>query len=450
VAAPRAGLSSPRARQTPGFALFLVVNAALFIRPGEIIPAFVGWHIYLVLISLCLVVALPGVLHQLTERSLARRPISVCVLGLLALTVVSHLAHLSVGAAAQSGFEFAKVVVYFLLLVAVVNTPARLRAFLFWFAVFTTVITALAVLHYHGLISLANVSAAKEFEVDKATGAEKVLLRLQGSGAFSDPNDLCLLLVVGIVLSVYWLNERRTGPARYLWLGPLFLLGYALALTESRGGFLGLVAGVLAYLYARYGGRGMIVLGLLALPVLFAAFAGRQTNLSTTGNTGQTRIQIWSDTLQEFRGSPLFGVGMDRLKDLVGKVAHNSFLHCFAELGFFGGMLFAGAFYVALRTLYRLTAVRNSLADPDLRRLHPYLMAALAAYATGMLSLSVPYIVLTFTILGLATVYLQMASAYTPAATAPFDPRLVGRMAGIGVVFLMVIYVFVRIFIRWA
>ena len=45
AAAPRHGL---------GFFLFLLVNAALFVRPAEVVPALVGWNIYEVLILACL------------------------------------------------------------------------------------------------------------------------------------------------------------------------------------------------------------------------------------------------------------------------------------------------------------------------------------------------------------------------------------------------------------
>jgi hypothetical protein len=432
-----------------GFGLFLVVNAALIIHPAEIFPFFLGWPIYLVLIFLCLLVSLPAALRQLDERVLARRPISVCVLGLLVLGVVSHLSHFHFSWAASSAFDFAKVMAYYLLLVALVNTPARLRTFLFWLAVFCTAVTALAVLQYHGLIHLENLSALKDTMRDPVTGKEVIIQRLRGSGVFQDPNDLCLMLVVGIGLTAYWLGERRSGGARILWLGPFLLLVYALALTHSRGGFLGFLAGLLVYLYARFGSRRMILISLVAMPVLFVVFAGRQTSISPGSNTGQTRIQLWSDAMVGFRQSPLFGVGMDRIGDVVGRAAHNSFLSCFTELGFFGGMLFLGAFCVALASLNRVVASRFALRDPDLRRLHPYVMGIVAGYAVGMMSLSVSYIVLTYAVLGVATVYLHLASFYTPSAVTLFNGRLVGRIAAASVVFLVCMHIFIRVFVRW-
>ena len=431
-----------------GFGPFIVVNVTLFIRPGEVVPELIGWPIFLVLILLCLAVSLPQVLRQLSGRSLRERPITVCVLGLLAAVVLSHLTNLSFAGAAEWGFEFFKVVVYYLLLVGLVDTPIRIRRFLLWLALLTTALTLLAVLQFHGLITLPNLKPLKDFMYDPVTGRDIAIRRLQSTGIFHDPNDLCVMLVAGVLLSMYWLGERRAGPRRYLWLGPLLLCGYALALTQSRSGFLALLAGVLAYLYSRFGRERTILLAAAVVPALFLVFAGRQTNLSTGVNTGQTRIQLWSDGLMLFRQQPLFGVGVDNYNRDIGHVAHNSFLHAFTEMGLLGGVLFLGAFFVVLASLFRLGRGRT-IVDPELRRLHPFLLAITAAYAGGMLFLTLCYIMPTYTVLGLGTVYLRAAATEPPMPRLRFDGRLLKRMLTASAVFLVILYIFVRVFIHW-
>jgi hypothetical protein len=435
---------------TLGFLFFLVVNATLFVRPSEIIPELLGWQIYLVLILLCLAISFPGVLSRLAPRALVADPITVCVLGLLPAVLLSHLANFNFGGAVLNGFEFFKVVVYYLLFISLVNTPRRIRQFLFCFACFSVLLTLLAVLQYYGLITLANLKALKDHVIDPATGRDVVLRRLQSTGIFNDPNDLCLVLVVGVFLSLYWLGERRLGPARLLWLGPVGLFGYALALTYSKGGFLAFLAGLLVLLRARLGWARTVLAAAVILPVLFALYAGRQTSFSTEENTGQTRIQLWSDGLMSFRGSPAFGIGVDKFVEESGHAVHNSFLHGFTELGLFGGLLFLGAFVGALGGLYRLGHARDRIADPELRRLHPYLMAMVAGYAAGMLFLSLCYIIPTYLMLGLAAVYLRAAGATSPVPAPRFDFRFLQRVAVAGVLFLAATYVFVRVFVRWS
>ena len=67
------------------------------------------------------------------------------------------------------------------------------------------------------------------------------------------------------------------------------------------------------------------------------------TSISADEGTGQARIQLWSDGLMFFQQSPLFGIGMENYRQFSRHVAHNSFIHCFAELGLLGGTLFLGA-----------------------------------------------------------------------------------------------------------
>src|SRR5262249_38202472 len=98
------------------FYLFILVNAVLFVRPAEIVPELEGAPIYEVVILVCLAASAVAVLQQLTARSLGRRPITVCVLGLLVAVVLSHLSHGSLGEAGTFGLLFVKIVLYYLLL----------------------------------------------------------------------------------------------------------------------------------------------------------------------------------------------------------------------------------------------------------------------------------------------------------------------------------------------
>src|SRR5947209_564283 len=97
VAGPRRAPAPPLAQAPPrdsvGFALFLVLNATLFVRPAEVVPALLGWEIYQALILLCLLASFPAILAQLQARALESRPITVFVLGLLPAVVLSQLSN---------------------------------------------------------------------------------------------------------------------------------------------------------------------------------------------------------------------------------------------------------------------------------------------------------------------------------------------------------------------
>jgi hypothetical protein len=431
------------------FALFILLNAVLFIRPAEIVPALLGLPLYEVLSLTCLAVAAPRVLGQLQPRSLVRQPITACAVGLLGAILLSHLSHLYIWGARTTALEFFKVLLYYLLLVAIVNTTSRLRRLVYWLILFIAVLAVVAVAQYHGLVNIPSLTTLEQNEEDPVTGQMIVIPRLRSTGIYNDPNDLGLILVVGVLLTLYGLFDREAGAARFGLAAPLGLFLYALVLTKSRGQFLALMAGVAVLFQARYGWRKTLLLGGTVLPVLAVLFAGRQTSLSTSHGTSQERIRLWSQGLDLLRGSPLFGIGAGEYAERAGLVAHNSFLHCFTELGLLGGPLFLGAFFCAGRGLWGLNARRRRLGSLRLQRLCPCLTATVFAYAVGLLSLSRPYSAPTYAVLGLAVACLSLAR---PAGAAPrlrLDGLLLRRLAFASASYLVGIYCFVRAFARW-
>jgi hypothetical protein len=112
------------------FVPFLLVNAMLFNRPAEFHPALYGLPIYEVCILSCLAVSYPQVAAELTPAALAARPLNACVAGMLPAIVLSHMANGKPTSAFNDGVEFLRLLLYYFLLVAAVDTPKRLERFL--------------------------------------------------------------------------------------------------------------------------------------------------------------------------------------------------------------------------------------------------------------------------------------------------------------------------------
>jgi O-antigen ligase len=437
------------------FFLFILVNATLFIRPGEIVPALLGWEIYFYVILACLIAAAPDVLRYLAGQSLDTQPITLCVFGLLIAVLVPSLLAGDMGEAWRTGFHFAKVIVYYLLFVSLVTTPTRLRILLISILAFCGAVTALAVLRYHDVIQLNTIESLAD-SVSGDYGATIDIKRLQGTGIFQDPNELCVLLSAMLPLCLYFLLAAKNIFVKVACAAVVPLFGYAVFLTQSRGGFIAFLGGLAILSWIRLGWRRTAILGAVALPVLLFLFAGRQTEISTSTGTAQSRVELWRDWLTTFRENALFGQGMSLAKedDLVRRrpdeerihEAHNSFLQTFADLGLLGGCLLAGAFFTAGWSLYRWGAPNRMILDPELRALQPYLLAGIASYVLGMMTLSIGYIVPTYMMLALSVAYTQMAGRVCLAPPTPlrFDLPHLGRMAAAGVGMLACIYVFVR------
>ena len=118
-------------------------------------------------------------------------------------------------------------------------------------------------------------------------------------------------------------------------------------------------------------------------------------------------------------------------------------------MGLVGGFFYVGAFALALDSIYRYRTGGRIILDPELRRMYPYLFATIAAYAVGMMSLTLCYIIPTYTMLALTIVYRGMTVASPPLPAPRFDGPLVVRLSGLSIVALLSFYVFVRLFVRW-
>lgn len=446
-------LDEPRPLSAPdghsvGFGLFLVVNAALFIRPGELVPALEGWPVYNIAMAACVLASAPVLVRQFRWASLRSDPGTPFVVGLLPVIALSRLRSLDLHGAWEGGVEFLKVIVYYLLLIGLLSSFARLRLFLVATVAFVSAMAVIAMLKYHGYIHLDTVAVIAERRFASDGSLLSANMRLQATGIFGDPNDFSLVLVTVMLVITHVLLTRGGGLLRVAVLAVLPVSAYALFLTRSRGGFLALVVGVCTFFVARVGARRAVLPLALVLPVLLVVFGGRATTIDVGEDTAQGRVQLWRASLQVFRASPLFGTGYHRLPEEIGLVSHNSYVHAFAELGIVGGILFASAVLLPLAVVWRLGKV-------DLRDLHPEadhwrtcVFAIGLSYAAGIWSLSRVYELPTYFVLGLTAAYCRRVGADVPGAVPAFDWRVVRRALGVGLGTLAFFYVFVRVFAR--
>ena len=274
------------------FGLFLALTGVLIIRPTEIIPALDGAPLFHAVILACLAVTFPWVIAQLTPTALKARPITICVLGVAAAVPLSHVGHGGSEQAIAAATEFGKVVVYYLLLMAVVDTPKRFRIFVVWLLAFLAIHAGLALLHFHGQVEIPAMNPVFDSHLNKETGEAITVTRMCGVGLFGNPNDLSRILVVGIALTIYLMGQWPRALLPGL-LGLAGLFAYCLTQTHSRGGLVALAVTLLTALQLRYGGKRTFILALLALPIALAFLGGRQTDLSAEEGTGQQRIQLW-------------------------------------------------------------------------------------------------------------------------------------------------------------
>jgi O-antigen ligase len=434
-------------------AAVVVLNGFLIIRPEELEPEVLGGlRLYLLAILACLVAYASGIRRELSWPRLARNPLLVLILVLLVAVVLSQLGQGRLDRAIADGSDFFKIVIYYLVLVAAITTRARLRVFFTTLLAFIGVQTTLAMAQYFGYIDneAFNQFEQREYNENLSEVVARYM-RLCGSGIYNDPNVLCLLLAIGMLLCLGRFLAG-TGFLKVFWLIPFGYFGFALTLTRSRGGLLAVVAGLLTFVAARYGWKRALAIALLLVPVALVAVGGRQTqiDLSSREDSSQGRIQLWAMGLSEFPSSPVWGIGTGAYIERIGACAHNSFVQTFVELGILGGVAFLAAFVLAARVVAttRPSPALSPAAAADVARLRLIVLSILASYMTGMFSLSCNTIPPTYLILALATVYVRLAA---PGGVGWFvmDSRMVYRVLRIGAAGFVFLTLFVKLFVRF-
>ena len=221
-------------------------------------------------------------------------------------------------------------------------------------------------------------------------------------------------------------------------------------LTQSRGGLLGLAAGLATLAVVRLGWQRGLPLALAALLALAVVFSGRQTDIQLDdGDTAQGRLRLWAVGIGLMWGNPVTGIGANEYVEEVGQQAHNSFVHAYVETGLIGGTLFAGAFFLAVVGLSRLPRQADFWThEPWFTTQRPFVLAIVVAYAAGIFSLSRNFTVTTYMVLGLATAYMRVALPDPPDSYRLNRPLIIVLVL-FGLGFLVFLKFFTQMLVRF-
>jgi O-antigen ligase len=190
-------------------------------------------------------------------------------------------------------------------------------------------------------------------------------------------------------------------------------------------------------------------MGALAKLMGFGALVGGLIVILRAGLLDQSaggRVESWAAGLRMFKASPVWGVGLGFYMDHHPYVAHNSYVQCFAEVGFVGFTLWLA---IILSTLRELNVVRRELADvPEASGLVRQATAcklSLAGFLTGALFLSRTYSPFLFLLVALGTALGAAARAQHPELPSEHPLLLLGRagLAAMGIILTCLLVVFV-------
>jgi O-antigen ligase len=280
--------------------------------------------------------------------------------------------------------------VLFWLIAATVTSTARLKTL-----VWTLAICAVPL----ALTGLRNY-ATGVFVNGRAEGYAK--------GLASNPNDLALMMVVILPLTVSLVGVVRSVISKALLVAIALLQIATIITTFSRGGFIALIVVLGGCLLWQVRQRALAPV-VLAMVVLAAGATllptGYGARLSTIADynsdpTGSAQAR-WSDTLaavQFIERHPLVGagVGLDylALNEVRGETwesVHNAYLKAGVDLGLLGMVLYVLLLGSSLITARRAERDAEREGLPDLSRLAGGARIALLAFIVGAFFYPIPY-----------------------------------------------------------
>jgi putative inorganic carbon (HCO3(-)) transporter len=224
-------------------------------------------------------------------------------------------------------------------------------------------------------------------------------VRIQGLGMLNDPNYFGQYLL--LIVPMLFVSKRETGRAAgyvvAILIAALFLVG--VYLTNSRGAEMGVAVLIGLLLIKRYKKTGAVISVVIGSALMLTINAFRTRTISMSG--GIDRLAIWSDGMQYFKHSPLWGIGVRGFMGMQGMTAHNSYLLCAAELGMLGYFLWVSMVVVTVIQLSRVPVVVGK-SNPALARWAVALRLALCVYMFTSFFISRTYDLPLFLLLGMS------------------------------------------------
>jgi putative inorganic carbon (hco3(-)) transporter len=262
---------------------------------------------------------------------------------------------------------------------------------------------------------------------------------------------MALPMALGIGLGLGRAVAHQGWPARIVSLGCVPIYVWTVFVSDSRGGMLALGTAIFLYFRRRLGRIGL-VLGAMAVLVLFAFGPARMSNMSADEESAAGRVDAWVAGIHMLISSPVWGVGKGQFTEHNHLTAHNSFVLCFAELGILGAMAWMGLFYFVFRDGKIMARHGQPNATGPLKGARPTPWSRSALAQISLITFAVGGFFLSRTYTPPLYVYLALALAATHAeaetAGVPLPPATskdLARVAGLVIGGIVAIWLLVRV-----
>lgn len=227
-------------------------------------------------------------------------------------------------------------------------------------------------------------------------------------GVFNDPNDVGLLFVTLLPLAAMrTLYGPRSKLARLYWGVSTVALCYGVVLTNSRGTFLALLAGIGYFFILRYRSLKGLVAAAIGAGLLITVGPSRMTSITSGDDAAMERVYAWIEALFAFSLYPVFGLGPKHWMDWHHKTTHNSFVLAFVESGFVAYVCWLA---VILIPLYLVSRAAFQSDDTAVRNEYAIFGACMAGVITSIFFISRTYVLIPYFISACALTHCRISN----------------------------------------
>lgn len=368
----------------------------LYIRPQDWWPPTLGFPVDTVIFGLLLLFGfLKGRKSQGLPSAPQNRQFALWILAI----VLSCLTSGDFQQALLQGENYIKWFIIYLSVLLFVDSFEKLRNLIIFVCLLTIVLAVEGVDHKlspDGIGWAGQQLGWTDAETRRAGGTG----RIQWVGLWDGPNVFCLLYVVAVPFLLQFAMAPWHPRLRMVAGLSLPLLFVAIYFTNSRGGFLTLVAGVFLTFWRKFKGtKKIVVTGAILLPILAYA-PSRMSSMDDEDRSTYHRIEVWYYAVDMLKQDPVFGIGSGTFQRYTGSlIAHNSFIQNMGETGLFGLSLWVLLLYTTVQMLRRIVATE---ADAHRRSMASGLLISLYAYFVASLTLTTEfellYILIAFSV----------------------------------------------------
>lgn len=258
------------------------------------------------------------------------------------------------------------------------------------------------------------------------------LARIEGevSGAFGNPNDLALNIVLVLPFCLVFALNSRGIARKLLWTICAGLMCLGVLVTFSRGGFIALaVAGIICIVDIGLNGKkfplviaALVLAATIAVAITPSGYGARLATIfkpsSDPTGSSQERLELLHRSLEVTVQRPLWGIGPGNFPLISGlwRGTHNMYTQLTAEAGIPALLIFLWIMWKSFRKLNR--TVREA-RDPQVKLLARAARASLLAMLLSGLFYHNAYQFFTYFLVGYTVALYRMAEAVREKSLAP-------------------------------